>query len=289
MNNYKKVYEFLVWDNCNNNCSFCFQRKNPRIFNKSQRKIILDEVINFLNGDKFIKGSHVLICGGEIFDKISDFNMLNSFFEKIIDFMKQDIIDLLYINTNLIYKDLNGVYNLLNLIKDKNLFDRLKFTTSYDLKGRFKSKEDELLMLNNLKTIKSIYPECNIVTNIILTKQTCESILNKSFVLSDFIKNYNCKVNLIPYIVYDKDLSASRSMIFSTLKYVNKDVPGYLAEYIPNISIEQEKLLYMYKDDQFVFCSCKLSDCSHSINFKRYSENNTCFCCDLKEVFEGLY
>ena len=156
MNNYKKVYEFLVWDNCNNNCSFCFQRKNPRIFNKSQRKIILDEVINFLNGDKFIKGSHVLICGGEIFDKPSDFNMLNSFFQKIIDFMKQDIIDLLYINTNLIYKDLTGIFTVLDLIREEHLFDRLKFTTSYDLKGRFKSKSTENLMLNNLKLIKNI-------------------------------------------------------------------------------------------------------------------------------------
>lgn len=289
MNTYKKVYEFLVWDNCKNNCSFCFQREKPRIFNKEQRKKILNEVITFLNSDRYVKNSHILICGGEIFDKPSDFNILDTFFKKIITLMENNIIDLLYINTNLIYKDLNGVYNLLNLIKNKNLFDRLKFTTSYDLKGRFKSKEDELLMLTNLKTIKNIYPECNIVTNIILTKQVCENILNNTFVLSNFIKEYQCKVNLIPYIVYDKNLSASRSVIFNTLKYVNKDIPGYLAEYIPNISIEQEKLLYMYKNNEFVFCSCKLSDCGHSINFKRYSENNTCFCCDLKEVFEGLY
>ena len=281
---YKAIYEFLLWDNCTNNCSFCFQRENPRIFNKSKRQEILNETLSFIQSNKFEKGSHILICGGEIFDKPQDSLQLNHFFTKIISLMLNDIIDLLYINTNLIYKDKCCLDFLLRNIKANNLFDRLKFTTSYDLAGRFKTKESEELMLQNLTWVKNIYPDCKVVVNTILTKQVCNAILNRSFSIKDFIQKYKCWVNLLPYIVYNKELSATRGEIFSALKEVDKDVSGYLDYYIPNMSITQEKLLYLYKDGKFEFCSCKMAECGHSINFKRYSDKGTCFCCDLKEI-----
>lgn len=285
--NYKKIYEFLLWDNCNNNCSFCFQRESPRLFNKEKRKFILDEVISFINSNKFVKGSHILICGGEIFDKSNDFDILIPFFTTLCNYMNEGIIDLLYLNTNLIYSDLKPLITVLNLINDNKLFDRLKFTTSYDLKGRFKKKEDEELMLSNLDFIMTTYSECKTVVNTILTKQVCEAILDDSFNLNSFMNKYRCWINLIPYIVLDKELMGTRQQIFKALKKVDDIVPGYLEKYIPNMSIEQEKLLYMYKDNAFQFCSCKIAECGHSINFKRYSDKGTCFCCDLKEIFKG--
>lgn len=286
MSSYKKIYEFLLWDNCNNNCSFCFQREKPRLYAFNKRKYILDEVIKFIKSDEFDKGSHILICGGEIFDKPSDTYILTDFFKTIFELMKKNIVDLLYINTNLLYKDLTPLKVLLNGINNKNLFDRLKFTTSYDLKGRFKNKDSENLMLNNLKWVKDNYPNCNIVTNTILTKQVCEAILNKTFNLQAFMERYKCWINLIPYIILDDTLTAPRELIFKALKQVNLDVPEYLNTYISNMSITQEKLLYMYKDDHFIFCSCEIDKCGHSINFKRYSTKGTCFCCDLKEIFK---
>ena len=282
---YKPIYEFLVWDNCNNNCKFCFQRENPRLFNFNTRKLILDETLRFIESANFLKGSHVLICGGELFDKESDFEILLNFFNTICEKMLNNEIDLLYINTNLIYKNLNGLLNVLDLIQKYNLFSRLKFTTSFDLKGRFKSEEIKQLMLNNLLFIKNKYSDCNIVTNIILTKDVCEGILENTFDLTAFMLKYKCWVNLIPYIIYDKSLAASRSDIFKALITINNKNPNYLKEYIPNICIKQDKLLYLYENGQFNFCSCKLNDCGHSINFKRYSEKNTCFCCDLKYLF----
>ena len=284
---YKPIYEFLVWDNCNNNCAFCFQRDNPRLFDHQKRASILEEVIKFIKSDKFIKGSHILVCGGEIFDKPQDNIQLNCFFTEILNLMKMNIIDLLYINTNLIYKNLEALDFLLRNIKVNNFFDRLKFTSSYDLEGRFKNEESRNLMLSNLKWINTNYPECKIVVNTILTKQVCNAIINNIFSLKDFMQEYKCWINLIPYIVHDKKLSATRSEIFKALKYVDKENPGYLEYYIPNMSITQEKWLYMYKDNAFQFCSCEMAECGHSVNFKRYSEKGTCFCCDLKMLFEN--
>lgn len=280
---YKKIFEFLLWDNCNNNCKFCFQRKNPRLFNQNQRKNILDDTISFIKSDKFDKGSHILICGGEIFDKPTDFPDLNVFFAQIDGFMADGTIDLLYLNTNLIYEDVSGLCFVLDMMKDK--LNRLKFTTSYDLYGRFNKKFDETLFFMNLKWLKEHFPKCNIVVNTILTKQTCEKIINKEFSIKKFMDEYDCWVNLIPYIVYDEKMSATRTQIFSALQIVENENRGYLQRYIPNICIEQEKDLFVYRDGDYHFCTCDLSDCGHSINFKRYSKENSCFCCDLKEMF----
>ena len=280
----KSIYEFLVWDNCSNNCQFCWQRETPRIFDHTQREIILQEVLNFINSDKFVKGSHVLICGGEIFDKPSDFFILNKFFECIVDLMKNNVIDLLYINTNLIYLNINGLYEFLELIKNNNLLDRLKFTSSYDIQGRFKNEHDRQVMLTNLKSINQY--NINIVVNTILTKPCCEAILNGNFDLKKFMEEYRCWVNLVPYIVLDKELTAERSTIFKALKYVDNTCPGYLDKYIPNICIKQEKLLYKFEDGEFKFCSCDIAECGHSINFRRYSKEGTCFCCDVEHLFK---
>ena len=292
----KPIYEFLVWDNCNNNCRFCFQRENPRLFNHDGRKMVLDETIKFIDSDNFKKGSHILICGGEIFDNPKDINILYDFFTQIIDRMNNGIIDLLYLNTNLIYENIAPLFNVLDMIRDNNLFERLKFTTSYDLEGRFRDKPmpithhlPEEVMLDNLLSLKIEYPEIQIVTNTILTKPVCEKIIDGSYNIKEWMKKYHCWVNLVPYIVYDEKLSATRGEIFKALKKVNEDCENYLKRYILNFDLSQDKLLYMFKDNSFKYCSCDKGDCGHSINFKKYSKYNSCYICDLKEFFKGEY
>lgn len=287
----KKIYEFLVWDNCSNNCQFCWQRELPRLYNHEQRDKILQETLNFIcSNDKFDDGSHILICGGEVFDKPQDFPMLSRFFYNIGSFMEQDRIELLYINTNLIYRDMKGVLGMLREMEcstdeHKNMIDRVRFTTSYDIAGRFRRESDRELMLSNFKYIADKYPEMHKVANTILTKPACEAILSGEFNVREFMETYKCWVNLIPYIVLDDELTADRSLIFKTLHYVDSQCPGYLERYVPNMAIKQEKWLYMYKEGDFQFCSCPMSDCGHSVNFKKYSKEGTCFCCDLENVF----
>lgn len=200
--------------------------------------------------------------------------------------MKEGIIDLLYINTNLIYININGIYDLLEQLKEHGLLDRLRFTTSYDIEGRFKKEHDRQVMLTNLKSIMEHYPTIHTVVNTILTKPACDAILSDSFNLKEFMEEYNCWVNLIPYIVLDSDLTADRKTIFKALNHVNKQCPNYLEKYVPNMAIKQEKWLYMYKNGEFQFCSCELSpECGHSVNFKKYCKEGTCFCCDLENIF----
>lgn len=281
----KPIYEFLAWDNCNNNCEFCFQRELPRLFAHKKRKEILDEILLFLNSDKFVKGSHILLVGGEIFDKPIDFKIVENFYTCVINKMLQNEIDLLYINTNLIYKNVAGLFAVLLKLCDNNLMNRVRFTTSYDIQGRFKTDDDRQLMLNNLKYIKKHFPDCQIVTNMILTEPLCKQLINQKLKPAEFMRDYDCWINFIPYIIYKKELSATKEEIFKSLIKIEEACPGYIERYITNLDLNQDKLLYIYKNNKFEFGSCENASCGHSVNFNKYSQSKTCFVCDLKEVF----
>ena len=90
------------------------------------------------------------------------------------------------------------------------------------------------------------------------------------------MEEYDCWINFVPYIVYDEKMSATKGEIFGALSKIDKICPNYLQKYIPNITIEQEKKLYFYQNDKYVYCSCELSECGHAVNFKRYSKDLIC-------------
>lgn len=295
MNNIKNIYEFLLWANCGNNCKFCWQKhlnQKDKFLNEQQKLDSLRAVKRFLSSNNYENGNHVLLVGGELFDtkKTPDFCL---FLEFIIDKMRAKEIDLLYINTNLIYEDLDSLSFLLDLVEKNNLFQKLKFTTSFDIYGRFANKDRQTLMLNNLQIIKSKYPDINIVVNIILTKQACDAILSKQFSVAGFMEYYKVDVNTIPYIVLTDDMAADKQKIFQTLLSLNEEIPGYLQRYVANFDLPQKKLLYEYASgdiNDLVFCSSEDdSECGHSVNFKKYSiEQDSCFVCDIKKLLRMI-
>lgn len=290
----KPIYELLLWNNCNNNCKFCFMKHNHhdnKFLSDENKEKSLKLALDVLNSPDYIDGSHVLIVGGELFDNKFPDHLEKSFFtflDTIVSYMVSGKIDLLYVNTNLIYKDLNYLYYLLNNINKHNLFERLKFTTSYDLYGRFIEDRKETVE-NNLKQLLIDFPNINIVANMILTKQFCEKVLNKEFSVKEFIDTYKVKVNTIPYIILHEEMAASRDLIYKTLLFLDKEIPGYLKAYVDNVALEQEKLLYEYDGEKYVYMTAKNAKCGHNENFHRYVlGRDRCFICDMLELKEVL-
>ena len=282
----KSIYEFLLWDNCNNNCSFCFQRVKPRLFNNNEQEIILDKILAFLDSDEYEKGNHVLIVGGELFYK--QFDSLITFFDTITYKMCKDQIDLLYLNTNLIYDKTfdTMLVPVLEYFEKRDLFERLKFTTSYDIAGRFHDKESENLCLSNMIKLSDRFKDLHTVANIILTKPFCNAVLNGTFDLKKFIDTYKVRVNLIPYIVLSESLKPTREEVFSCLMKINDEMPEFIKNYVENMDLRHKRYLYACHPDKFKLCSCENADCGHSVNFRKYSDDpNACYVCDLKSVF----
>ena len=274
-----------MWENCRNHCSFCFQQDKNQL-NDLQKTESIEAVKHFIDYDpRYIKGSHVLLVGGELFDSPSIFTYINNLSDFVVSKLVNNTIDLLYVNTNLIYKNMDGLWYLLDLIDKYQLFDRLKFTTSYDLAGRFANDKLRFLMLSNLDALSTKYPQIKIVVNTMLSRQLCDAILNNDYNLDLFMKAHHCDVNLTPYIIYDDSLTPTRQQVFSALLTADKQVPGYLKRYIENFDLPQAKELYQYRDGKLNYVTCPNNQCGHSENFVRYSTNGTCFICDLKELF----
>ena len=284
----KPVYEFLLWQNCHNNCKFCFQADKAQLDHKGKLKS-LQAVKAFLESEHYVNGSHILLVGGEIFDSPKDFDILEPFLLYILKQVAIHNIDLLYVNTNLIYKKLDLLEYFLNTAHSLGILSRIKFTTSYDVIGRFANEKSRELMLNNLDHIISKYKGLKVVVNLILTKQACEEINSSRFVVKDFEEKHHCSIALIPYIIRLKELTAYRSSIFSALVKTASYYPNpqaYLLEYIKNLDLKQEKRLYQFDGNQLNYCSSDNSSCGHSENFKLYSKDNTCFICDLKQFLQ---
>ena len=288
----KPIYEFLVWDNCLNNCQFCFQRSNPRLFTYNQQKNILQKVLQFLQSSNYQINSHVLIVGGELFDDINRQTFLYSFFNALSLNIVQQNIDLLYINTNLIYSRQileENLFPILDIFEHKKIQSHIKIATSFDLVGRFKSIISKQQFLSNLQYLTSQYHNYEFVVNIILTDQLCNSILNKTFDVFKFMNTYNVKVNFIPYIILDNNLASSRGKIISTLQYLASINAKFVADWLHNIDLKQpRKMFYCNKNMEFIGCECGLSTCGHSQNFKLYSNSKSCFVCDMKEALNVL-
>ena len=303
----KSIVEFLLWNDCSahGKCAFCWQQAKheaSKFLDNENKLESIECVKNFLK-DNFVKldtgennkftGSHILLVGGEIFD-IENAEVIKNFknlINYIIQLMNNNEIELLYINTNLLYKDLSTLEYLLNKIDSSSLWERLRFTTSWDLVGRFVDKESEDLFFFNLNYIKGKYSKVHIVVNSILTKQFCETLIKTPDFIKDFQEKYKVQVNVIPYIVLREWMAPTRNQVIKALLAIDSSIPGYTRAYIENFSLPQPKLLYEYnsEDKALIYCSSDLDSCGHSENFKNYcSDADRCYICDLQHVLDKI-
>jgi hypothetical protein len=292
-----------------NNCRFCWQR----LFNDKSTWLNESEKIDSVKlcskkVDEEAKDCDILLVGGEIFSDQGE--KVNAELERVYNQIAQKIKDgnvrFLYANTNLCYAKRDNMINLLEAFK--GLEDRLKFTTSYDLDGRFnrlneneqidlKSKgkcnvlEREKLFLDNLKFIADNYPDVNVVANTIITKAVADAVINEGYDthwLVDAYPNTVVDVNLIPYIPikgdYGLDVKFSHSI--KVLEAANKKHPGYFFRYISSLDANQEKLLYEYhKDVGFIERTADTLPCGHNENFKLVNRADDCFLCKVDEYY----
>jgi len=284
------MIEFILWTNCSNSCSFCWQKhiNNPHTILTEEEKVhsieaVMTQVLDPIETNKTYSQYDCLLVGGEIMDYSSfiKYKALNGLFHYLKERIDEGKLRYVYINTNLLYEDLDQLSYLLNLIP----FDRLKFTVSYDIEGRFKSIEDRALFERNLETITYSFPQLNVVANIILTKQTCYAINTNEFSVKAFCERFKCKVNTIPYICLDKKLQPPDQGIFYAFDKIEEEIPGYIQSYIDNFDIKQKKILYEYdKTKGYIECTSEDNTCGHNINFTKVFGDPSCYICELKRV-----
>jgi len=290
------MYEFLVWNDCGNNCRFCWQKhfndKTKMLESEADKTKSLQEVFRMINDPEFFEaGSDILLCGGEIFDNLN-YNLdlaLQDIIRLIVDKIKKKEIRYFYMNTNLIYKDLTDLSVVLQYLATNDVLGNFIFTTSYDIYGRYKDKEAETLFLRNLKVIKASFPNINIAVNMIMTKQLCSEILDNGFSIKEFSDFYQVKVNTIPYITLHEDMQPTKNEVFKALLKIDKELPGYFKHYTENFDLDQKKILLEYiKDIGYQECTSEYDDCGHNTNFKKAFSDGSCYICNCKNLLESM-
>jgi hypothetical protein len=308
-----KTAEFVLWSNCPNNCRFCWQRlfHDKSTWLKEEEKLsCLDDCSSLIEEQE--GPFDVLLVGGEVFNSQGDSvnGRLKSLYQQIADYINQGKIRFLYANTNLTYSDRTNLVNLLDAFE--GLEDRLKFTTSYDLDGRFNRLNEaesealeagkpcnplnrEELFMNNLKFINDSYPNINTVVNTIITRAVYDGIANDDYDLFWLMKEFPNTVvwvNLIPYIPVKgyAGLDLRYSQTLKVLERANELIPGYLMRYTVELDQNQDKLLYEYhKDKGFIERTAEVMPCGHNENFKLVNRADDCFICKLKEYCKDNY
>ena len=280
------MYEYLLWNNCSNNCEFCWQKfKNDpnKMLDVKEQCHSIDLVIYHITRLPYCD---ILIVGGEIMEytNYKVYEHMYKLFLLLHKRLKNCDIRYLYLNTNLLYTDLELCAAFLSMLNRDNLLHKLKFTTSYDIYGRFENEQKRKLFLKNLHTLTYSYKRLNIVVNTMLSKQYCES----DFDLKAFCNKYRVQVNLIPYITLHENMRPTNEQIITKLQQAEEWFPGYIKQYINNFNLQQERFLYEYhKEKGYEYCSCDNAKCGHSENFKKILVDESCYVCQLKNWFQN--
>ena len=287
-----------------NNCRFCWQRlfhDKTTWLNEDEKLTSIQECSKIV--EREAKDCDMLLVGGEVFaDQGEKVDVaLSELYKQVADKVKAGDVRYLYANTNLTYENRSNLTNLLDAFA--GIEDQLKFTTSYDLDGRFnRLNEGELesgcakidrkgLFLENLKFINDNYPKINTVVNTIITRAVADAVLKEGYNTHWFVDEFPNTVhyvNLIPYIPVrgDEGLDVRFSETVKVLEAANERYPGYFRDYVRMFDLNQDKLLYEYhKDEGYVERTAGTLPCGHNENFQLVNRAGECFICKLQEYY----
>jgi hypothetical protein len=279
------MYEYVLWSNCGNHCKFCWQKNkndNTTFLTVEEKSSVLQALRNEV---KKLPYCDLLIVGGEVFEfnSFQEYMILHELADFLFGLLISDKIRFLYLNTNLLYKRLEGVGAFLTKVATTpHLFNKIKFTTSFDIYGRFKNDNDKNLFLSNLDTLTYSFTNLHVIVNMILTKQFCVSQFN----LKEFCTRYRVGFHLIPYITLHEEMRPKLTDIIECFSFVENMYPGYAKENAMNYDLKQEKYLFEYnKVDGFTNQIAPFNSCGHNNNFTRVLKDNSCYICVMKDLY----
>jgi len=197
----KKLVQFEVTKHCNNGCKFCYNW--PESVNGVEDKVgrLLD-IHAFINSDEMKNYDGVALIGGELFD-----GQFNTYTERllftelfpVILYALRDRDSELRISSGMMFEDPTFFLNTLrgeNMSSIQN-FGTLRLCTSYDTLGRFLTPHKEELWKRNMKLVHEQYPAIKLHTEIIVTEDFLQKVLNGKFNITKFKEEFHTELDFI--------------------------------------------------------------------------------------------
>ena len=232
----KDFIQFVLWNECRTGCLFCL--------NRYQKPIDKLKVISFvkqkLNTDEVKDEIDFGLMGGEFFDNQLDNKTVKQEFYELFPIIKQRIdekrIGRLLITTALIFDRNKQLVDFLEYLKSLDLIKYTVLCTSYDTIYRFRNENAKKIWDDNMKFLRAEYPDLRLHTEIIITKNFIEAVLNGGFDIVKFKKYYHTAVDYI-------DPMADK--VYFPKERVIKELP----EFFPSENLFLQFLQYVYEND----------------------------------------
>lgn len=215
-----------LFDHCNLKCSFCPQDHTSKV-GASKEEILqkVDPIVKWINNNNKSENFKIHIMGGELFQD----EWIEKKFLDIYQFFLSELKSKvktpkeLHINfiTNLVFTETNLVLNFLN----KN---NLKFTVSYDLRGRF-NKEQFSIFKQNIEKFKNHIS----LISLVMTKQNIDAVIKGDEYFEYLYENFNCHWDsFLPSVPDSEKIMPKESEILSFYKTILDKYPKTVnAEY----------------------------------------------------------
>ena len=314
MNMKNKMVQYGVWPNCCNNCDFCL-RLNRVPYTKDQQIMWLKNISNNIDHidwqNEYSYG--ISLLGGELY-YVTDLDIQNEFL-KLIDKIIQKILKpsknkyCKYSTvTNGLY-DPKFLYKVVDKIVEATSIERVDLNFSFDFKYRFKSIDDQKLVLHNINEFHDKY---NYVVGVqmILTQYLIDMWRHKEFNINQFIDQYipgNNLCFLYPHVIHTgkklDDFNFKRHDFLDFLHYMKNE--NYIV-YMSFMNSTKNSAVFKYtgyktrllnKIDTNYSQQPVLSDgkelinekCGHSLLYRCYADCDKCMMCDLVNIDGDIF
>lgn len=192
-----RFLQFEVWKDCRNGCKFCFNRG---LRDKDKLKS-LDFISKKLDDPVVDSFNEIGFIGGEFFDnQLADEPVRNNFkdiFKKVIKKINVGKVNKVYVTSSLIFKDDSTMIDFFDFIRNTKTLDKFLLCTSYDTVGRFHTEQNLGYWERNMETLHTRYPEMKLHTEIIITQDFIEKVLDGKFDILEFKKRFNTDIDYL--------------------------------------------------------------------------------------------
>lgn len=248
--------QFELWKECPNNCSFCYNKGIPFKRDKiksmlfAKNKLLSEEAdnydhIGFIMGEAF---------SGQIRTK-EEHDLFYELIDILIDKLKNNKIKKAYITASLIYKDLTDWFEFCTHLKEKDALKDFLICTSYDTIGRFDGSK-LALWKNTIRKTKELFNDIEFHIETIITEDFLKSVLDNSFNIREFEKEYDCRIDyIVPFVGYGK--------LYKTKQELQERLPNFF----PKRETFYAFLQYVYENNIFT-----IQDLKDFININLHSD-----------------
>lgn len=295
------MVQYGIWGNCCNDCKFCTRKlripysKKKMLSNIEYIKSNLDFIDwkgQFQHGISIIGGEIYHIQDKEIQDAY--LSMIDAIIDKVIKKSPHPYCKYSSV-TNGLYEP-TFLFKVLDKIKNEAGLEHIDINFSYDLKYRYKDKEQEKKVLELINEVHKRY-NYKVGIQMILTQYLIDYIDKGKFSIKDFLENQvpgNTLTFLYPHEINSgfklddfyfkrKDFlrficwlwNEHRDVCSQTISSVYHSESFKYSGFVnkSTTDLTQQPILWDGKEDK--------TKCGHSKIYRIYSDSNECLACDL--------